>query len=87
MEPKDFTVDVAKKVMELWREHLGFWYDNNRYLKDTELLVFSLQDPNSWITGRFEDRIGSRYTDDSKLLVYLRDSGLEIECYAQAHTV
>jgi len=87
MNPKDFTVDVAKKVMNLWKEHLGFCYDHNRYLKHPELFVSSLQDPNSWVTERFEDRIGSRYTGDSRLLVYLRNEGLEIECYVQANTV
>jgi hypothetical protein len=87
MELRNFTVDVAKQVIRLWEEHLGFWYENNRYLEYPELLVSSLQDPSSWVTGRFEDRIGSRYTDDSKLLVYLKNQGLEFECYAQAHTV
>jgi hypothetical protein len=87
MKLGDLTVDIAKRVMSLWQEHLGFWYKNNRYLEHPELLVSSLQDPTCWTTGRFEDRIGSMYTDDSKLLAYLRSEGLEFECYVQTHTV
>ena len=88
MRIKDFTPDIAKKVMELWSQHLGVCCESQRYLEHPELLAWEMQSPNSWITGRFEDRIGSKWTDDSKLLAYLRtESGLEFECYVQAHTI
>lgn len=87
MRPNDFSVDNAIKVMGLWEKHLGFWSANNNYLKHPELLVSSLQNIDYWITGRFEDRIGSRYTEDSKLFAYLEKGKLEFECYAQANTV
>ena len=87
MELNQFKVDNAKKIMDLWKKHLGFWHNDHWYFKHPEVLVYSLKNPESWVTGRFEDRIGSRYTDDSKLLAYLGEEGLEFECYAQAHTV
>lgn len=87
MKPEQFTSGVAKRVMLLWKEHLGFFYRDHHYYTDAKLLVYALENPQSWLAGRFEDRIGSRYTDDSKLLAYLRSGQLEFECYAQAQTV
>ncbi len=87
MRLEDFNVDVAKKVINLWKEHLGFWDKNNFYLNEPELLVFLLNDVDKWVTGRFEERLGSKYTDDSKLLIYIENQNLKVECYAQTQTV
>jgi hypothetical protein len=86
MRPEDFTVDVARKVMLLWKEHLGFWREHNHYMEHPEILASRLQKPSEW-HGTFQDRVGSKYTDDSKLRACLKDGELEISCYAQSHVV
>ena len=86
MKPEDFTADVAERVMGLWAEHLGFWRKSNRYSENPRLLANLLQNPNGWLAGMFQDRIGSRFTDDSKLYASLTKGKLELRCYVQAHT-
>lgn len=87
MELKDFTPAKARDVMKLWKKHLGFFYAKNSYLRYPEILSSFVQDPKYWVTGRYEDRVGSKYTDDSKLIVRSNQGKLEISCYVQAHTV
>jgi len=87
MKPENVTVDVATKVMEIWQEHLGFWYDDNKYLDEPSLLSSILQTPDEWMAGMFQDRIGSKYTDDSKLYARVERGDLKITCYVQPHTV
>jgi len=86
MRPEDFNADAARKVMELWAKHLGFWDEDRLYLRSPELLSSRIQDPKVLFIG-FEDRIGSRYSDDSKLTACCHeDSGLEVMCYVQEHS-
>lgn len=87
MRHGDFTPDVAKKVIDIWQEHMGLWNEQDLYVIHPDILSSDMQDPRCWVTGRFEARIGSRYTDDSKLIAYERGGVLELECYAQSHTV
>lgn len=91
MHLKDFTPDVARNVMELWKEHLGLHYfGSQRYFEDPEQLSSSVINPRNWLLGRYEDRIGSRWTEDSKLFVYNNrpgDDGLRIEAYVQAQNL
>jgi len=84
MKLAEFDENVARKVMDLWQEHLGFWHSFNLYCEHPAVLAACMTDREYWASGRFEDRIGSRYTDDSKLLAYLRHGELEIACYVQA---
>jgi len=69
MKLEDFTPGVAKKVILLWKRHLGFYHRENSYLRHPEILADFVHDPTCWLTGGYQDRIGSRYTDDSKLLI------------------
>ena len=90
MHIKDFTPDVAKKVMELWNEHLGLHTLSRRYFENPGQLSSAVKDPYHWWAGRYEDRIGSRWTEDSKLLIYSNrfgDDGLRIEAYVQAQNL
>ena len=86
MKLKDFTPDVARQVIDLWEQHLGFFYKNRLCMDSPEFLASEVQDLENWATGRFEPRIGSKFTDDSKLLVYFVGGDIEVKCYAQAHT-
>ncbi len=87
MKLEEFTPDVAKRLMYLWKRHMGIYGMGSSYLKNPELLSELVRDRENWITGRYEDRIGSKYTDDSKLIVCLNRGEVEVSCYAQAHAV
>ena len=82
MNPDDFVLVNATDIIARWVEHLGP-HSFNRYIASPHLLVAHIHDPASWDTGRIEARIGSRYSEDSKLLVYDRIEGLEFLCYVQ----
>jgi len=88
MKLGDFSPDVAKRVMELWKEHLGFFYDTghaSRYLEYPDMLADDVRNTSGWVTSRYEDRFTSRFSDDSKFFVNLTLEGLEITCYVQYH--
>ena len=86
MKQNEFTADIAKKVMELWKEHLGFFYGKHNYYENPQMLVdaFNREILN---IGVFQDRVGSRYSDDSKLTIKVIGNQVEFDCYVQAHGV
>lgn len=86
MKLKNFDANIAAKVIDLWKEHLGIHSRTSPHF-DPEFLAEEVRDSHTWVTGRYDPRIGSKFTDDSKLLVSLRDGKVVIECYVQAHTV
>src|SRR3989344_2570821 len=86
MKLAEFTGEDARKIMDLWKIHLGMIY-KHPYFTHPEFFSELVQDPSAWVTGRLEDRLGSRWSDDAKLFMYLRMGNLEIKCYVQTHTI
>ena len=89
MKLTEFTPDVAKRVMELWKTHLGLCpgWNSQKYYEHPDLLVVMVINSRNWVTGRFEEPIGSKWTDNSKLLVYNRyREGVHIEAYVDLPT-
>ena len=82
MNREDFVLVNATDIIALWVAHLGP-HSSNRYIRFPHMLVSHIKNPESWDAGRIEARIGSRFSEDSKLLVYDRIEGLEFLCYAQ----
>lgn len=88
MRLREFDVNVARRVMDLWNLHLGLHYfGSEKYFESPELLVRDINNPRFWFTGRWENRIGSRWTEDSKLFVYDRHEGISVEAYVQAQNL
>jgi hypothetical protein len=86
----DFTPDVAKKVIGLWQEYMGFFYNDavsRLYVDSPELLVKRVGDSFRQF-GRFDERITSSFSDDSKLQIYPDwDGKIKFECYAQTQSM
>lgn len=83
MKLEDFNTDIAKKVMALWKEHLGVY--DKKYFRHPELLVRNVIE-SMYSLYYFEDRIGSRFSEDSKLHATAFDD-LIFECNVQSHTI
>ena len=91
MKLSEFDVNVARQVMNLWNQHLGLHYfGSQKYFDCPHLLVLDARNPRFWLCRRYENRIGSRWTEDSKLFMYLNrfgNEGLRIEAYVQAQNL
>lgn len=78
MNLEDLSLQDITELIRLWGIHLGYFFDK-RYERNPELLLEEIKDPGCWVCGtRYETRVGSRFGDDAKILVYERAQGIEI---------
>jgi hypothetical protein len=69
MELKDFDESVARDVINKWEKHLGFFWSGSLYFEAPKFLVEAIKKSYHWNRGFYDDIIGSRYTDDSRLII------------------
>ncbi len=81
MKPKDFSREVCIRLLELYKEELG-GFGVDRYLENPEILYFHVQNPRRWLSRIEYERIGSRFSEDTKLGFQLSEQGdLEMVLY------
>ena len=81
-ETPKFTREICLNLLELYKQELG-GFGVNRYLRHPELLYSEVQNPHSWVAFPvFYDRIGSRFSEDTKLGFKITQHGdLEVLLY------
>ena len=81
MKPKDFSREVCLRLLELYKEELG-GFGVDRYLRAPGLLYLHIQNPHGWLSLIEYERIGSRFSEDTKLGFQVSGQGdLEIVLY------
>ena len=86
MKLEEFVEEAAVKVIDLWKDHVGFFY--NSPPTPPALLSTSVRDQSQWISNFYEERWGSQWSEDAKFFLYIQDDGsLEIECQMQEQTI
>ena len=80
----EFTPEVAKGVLSIWEQYLGFGRDGKIYRDIPSVLSAELLDESNWQRWDFwETRMGSRWGEDSKLTMLLFDGELTIASQVQ----
>ena len=81
MKPKEFSREACLRLLEVYKEELGGVYVNS-YLRTPELLYPHIQNPHAWLMSIEYERIGSRFSEDTKLGFQVSGQGdLEIVLY------
>lgn len=90
MKLSEFTPNIARDVMKIWIDYFGSVTSvNQRYVDNPEVLSRDVRNPRYWFGGCYSYRMGSKWTNDSKLLVHFNNHQrtLEVECYMQSQSL
>jgi hypothetical protein len=77
MKLENLSLTDIGELIRLWKKHFGFFYDK-RYEHCPEMLLDQIKDKGGWVITRYETRVGSKFTDDTKILVYDQGDNIEI---------